>query len=245
MKVFLNIIRFFLKLIPNNFILIILFGPNKLFKWIKGSGINSMWLGTYERKKVLVLSKMIKLGMVCYDIGAHVGYYSLLFSRYVGKTGMVYAFEPLPRNLKYLNNHLTLNKLLNVKIIPYAVSFKKGYSKLLFENENQSFIARLDVNGNLKINTICIDELVKNNLILSPNIIKIDVEGHELQVLMGAKQTLINFKPIIFVALDNMNTKKNIFDFLTNLGYNIYNLDLNLLKIENIDNINEIIAITK
>ena len=69
-------------------------------KWIVGSGEHGYWLGSYEMDKRLAFEKEILPDSVIYDIGANVGFYSLLAAEMTGEKGHVYAFEPLPRNIK-------------------------------------------------------------------------------------------------------------------------------------------------
>src|SRR5580698_11236472 len=82
------------RLIPKSAIFRIRKGPNKGFKWVAGSSVHSCWLGTYELRKQYQLERRIRPGMTVYDIGANAGFYTLLFSRLVGATRTVYAFEP-------------------------------------------------------------------------------------------------------------------------------------------------------
>lgn len=88
-------------MILKNFILLIIQGSNKGLKWIKGSGVNGYWFGCYESEKQKLIASYIKKGMICYDIGVHVGFYSLMFSKLVGNSGKVYVFEPNPKNLYF------------------------------------------------------------------------------------------------------------------------------------------------
>ena len=78
-----------------------------------------------------------------FDIGAHVGFYTLLSSILVGPNGHVYAFEPLPRNLKYLKEHLRINKITNVHVFELAVSNLSGEGQF-FEGPNSS-MGRLSI----------------------------------------------------------------------------------------------------
>lgn len=176
--------------------------------------------------------------MVCYDIGAHSGFYTLLFSRLTGHSGFVYAFEPLPINLSYLKKHIELNNITNVEIIPCAVSEKSGISYLRFFND--TFTAKIDSQEGIKVKLVSIDEEINKGNILPPNIIKIDVEGHELSVLKGMFNTIKIYKPIIFIALDNPDTKMEILKTLKSLDYKLY--DLKWQEIKNISHINEIVA---
>jgi FkbM family methyltransferase len=231
-------LRKILKLIPSNSVLPILQGRLRGMKWIIGSGVFSCWLGCYESEKQKAFIKQIKLQDIVYDIGAHVGFYTLLASKLVGDRGKVYAFEPLPRNIFYLKKHISLNKLKNVEIIEAAVSDKEGEENFL---EGDSYTSKLDSRGSFTVKTISLDNLIKNKKILPPNVIKIDVEGAELKVLLGAKDIIEKYKPVIFIALDNPNTKEKVIQMIKNFGYNV--LDLNFEDIQEINNISEIICI--
>jgi hypothetical protein len=105
-------LRRILKLIPPNSVLPILQGKLRGTKWIIGSGVFSYQLGCYEAEKQKAFIKQVKSGDVFYDIGAHIGFYTLLASKLIGDRGRVYAFEPLPRNIFYLKKHISLNKFL-------------------------------------------------------------------------------------------------------------------------------------
>jgi hypothetical protein len=128
-----KIIRLPLTLIPKNQSMPILQGRLKGKRWIAGSHIHGCWLGGYEQEKQELFSSIVKPGsIVVFDIGANVGFYSLLASVLTGPTGHLFAFEPLPRNLRFLRRHLQLNDLDNVTVIDAAVSRENG--EVRFEN---------------------------------------------------------------------------------------------------------------
>jgi protein-L-isoaspartate O-methyltransferase len=120
------ILRKVLSLIPPNFTVPILQGPLRGTRWIVGAQTHGMWLGSYEIDKQLAIKNSLKPGQVFYDIGANVGYYSLLAAKCVGNTGAVIAFEPLPRNIVYLTSHLRLNKITNTILLQKALSDHSG-----------------------------------------------------------------------------------------------------------------------
>jgi hypothetical protein len=93
-------------LVSKDAVIPILQGPGRGMKWIVGSSVNSCWLGSYEFKMQKSIVKYLRPGMIAYDIGAHVGFYTLLFSRIVRPHGKVYAFEPLPENIQFLQKYL-------------------------------------------------------------------------------------------------------------------------------------------
>ena len=216
-------LRSLLKLIPNNVILPIIQGPLRGKKWIKGSGDNGYWLGSYELEKQQLFKKFVKNNDVVYDIGAHVGFYTLLASMLVGD-GRVYAFEPLPSNIAILKKHIVLNKLTNVTVIEAAVSDKEG--KTFFKEGESSTTGTIsEKNGSFAVQEVFIDKLIETQNILPPRILKIDVEGTELSVLQGARRTLRQYKPIIFLATHSQKLYQECHVFLSQIGYNIKDLD--------------------
>ncbi|NQV00191.1 MAG: FkbM family methyltransferase [Parcubacteria group bacterium] len=120
-------LRFPLKLIPSGVVVPVMQGVLKGKKWVVGSGDNhGYWLGSYEYRMQSFFAETIKPGSVVYDIGANVGFYTLLASKIVGVQGRVFAFEPLPENIFYVRKHVELNHCDNVVIIEAAVSEKNA-----------------------------------------------------------------------------------------------------------------------
>lgn len=210
-------LRLFLKIIPSEAHVRILQGPLRGNRWIKGSGVNGYWLGTYELEKQKAFAHIVKLGDVVYDIGAHVGFYTLLASNLVGDTGKVFAFEPLPRNSAYLRKHLALNHRTNAKLFESAVGAQGG-AALLAESES-SFSGRIGEKGELPVAIVSIDELVARSEMEPPDIIKIDVEGGEISVLRGAEKMLRAHRPTILLATHGSIAHAACLAFLKNIGY--------------------------
>lgn len=124
-----QLIRLPLKFIPKGRAVPILSGPSRGLKWVTGSGTHGCWLGTYERDRQQRLVEVLKPGECFLDIGANVGFYSLLASRIVGASGQVHSFEPFPRNVEYLKKHIGLNNLQNVTA--YAVALSDGTDRTM------------------------------------------------------------------------------------------------------------------
>lgn len=122
-----RILRFPLRFIPPQMVLPVMQGRLKGKKWIVWSSNHGCWLGSYEHAKRILFEETITEGSVVFDVGAHVGFYSLLASVLVGPRGSVFAFEPLQRNLFYLKQHLRLNDIENVTVIEAAVSDRGGW----------------------------------------------------------------------------------------------------------------------
>ena len=217
-----KLLRLPLKLIPGKTILPIFQGPLKGKKWIKGSSINGCWLGTYELDKQILFSQYVKTGMKVFDVGANVGYYSLLASVLTGVEGKVFSFEPVPSNINYLKKHITLNKLINVQVVSKAVSDKSAI--LRFEKGKNNSVGRFAVNGDLEVETISLDEFI-NDGNPSPDIIKMDIEGAEYDALVGAQEILKNKKPVIFLATHSSELRAKCLKLLTEHGYTILTID--------------------
>ena len=222
-----KILRKILKLTPKGFVFPILQGPAKGMKWLVGSSDHGCWLGSYELKKQKQIVKYLKPGMVVYDIGAHVGFYTLLFSRAVGPEGRVYAFEPFPDNFLFLKKHICLNNLENVLIEQYAVSDSNG--EVIFYSDHASnytgSIIHINQSDNLRriiVKTIILDKYVYHENNSPPDLIKMDIEGAEYHALSGMENILINGNPILFLSLHGPQVARECSDFIRKYNYKIY-----------------------
>lgn len=215
--------------IPKGLTLPILQGPAKGMRWIVGSFHHGCYLGSYELEKQKELVKYLLPGMVVYDIGAHVGFYTLLFSKLVGIKGYVYAFEPFPSNFTSLEKHFKLNKLDNVKIEQCAVS--NDNSELIFFPSKFSAQGSIIKNNqynqtnHFKVNSLTIDNYVYNLNNLAPDFIKMDIEGAEYLACLGMQRILKEKKPIIFMALHGVEIGQKCYNFLRCLNYTLVNLE--------------------
>ena len=214
-----KILRLPLKFIHPKIILPILQGRLKGKLWITGSSTHGCWLGSYEYEERILFEKAVSRGSIVFDIGAHVGFYTLLASVLVGSEGMVFSFEPVPRNLFYLREHLRINNISNVKVIRKAVS--DSYGMAYFETNVSSSMGHFQQDGNLQVETIGLDELIVKQVIPIPNFIKIDVEGAEFLVLSGAKKLLEVNKIMIFLATHGIDVHRKCCDFLKSINYRL------------------------
>jgi len=178
-----KILRLPLKFVPKRMIVPILQGPLRGKRWIVGASDHGCWLGSYEYEKQNIFIKTVEKGYVVYDIGAHVGFYTLLSSVLVGAKGRVIAFEPVQFNLEYLKRHVEINNCTNVEVLPYAVSDISGFDR--FSLSSSSSTGHLCENGEIEVQTVTVDEIICSKGIPRPDVIKIDVEGAEYRVLRG------------------------------------------------------------
>lgn len=194
-------------------------GPLKECRWSLFAGVRFL-RGDYHALETEELIRLIRPGDIVYDIGAHIGYYSLIAARACGEQGgQVFAFEPLPVNLKTLRIHLNANQIKNVTILPYAVSCKSG--TLNFDMAGGTGRGRLSAEGKMTINTIALDNLIFEQNYPPPNFIKIDVEGAEVFVLKGALKLLNLYSPKIFLATHGKEIRRECESLLREQGYEL------------------------
>ncbi len=183
-----------------------------------------------------LIKKHIRPGTTVIDVGAHMGHYTIPFSRYAGPNGLVIAFEPQRSVFWELAMNATLNHLNNVKLYNYALSNEEKYSFMLhdapvmnkvgFLNSGENKISDSGKGNRVKIKTL--DSFNFTNV----SLIKIDVEGLEIDVIEGSKDTIARYKPILLVEICGGNPletasnamKKIIYskiDAIENLGYKV------------------------
>jgi FkbM family methyltransferase len=216
-RIWARLIRVPLNLIPRRAVVPILSGRLMGKRWIVGSGIHRCWLGFYERSKQDLIARIVKSNSVFYDVGANVGIYSLLASMLVG-SGKVFAFEPLPRNMEFLSEHLRLNAISNVELVPVAVSDKVGSAQ--FDVEATGYMGHLTSNGGgLQVHVETLDSLVSSGRILPPDYIKMDIEGAEILALHGASETFKQHRPTLFLATHGQDVRAECWRLLESWGY--------------------------
>ncbi len=218
-----KILRLPLRLIPKKMILPILQGRLRGKKWVVGAGEHGYWLGSYEMNKRLAFEREIQPGTVVFDVGANVGYFSLLASELTGKKGQVYSFEPLPRNIEYLKKHISLNDIGNIQVIEAAVSFQSG--EALFDLGASSAMGHLSDIGGLRVRMVSLDDLVSEGQLQPPDYMKIDVEGAEYDVLRGAEKIINEFQPTLFMDTHQRAAHQNSIRYLEEHHYRLEILD--------------------
>ena len=188
-------------------------------------------LGTTEPAVQAALQERLRPGDVLYDIGANVGFFTVLAARLVGPGGRVVAFEPLPENVAALNHNIALNQLDNVTVIDAAVGAATGTAGLVLADEPTW--ARLsprageagsapparETNGRaggsgapaapspaaIEVRLVSVDELLAAGALPPPTLVKIDVEGAELEVVRGMRATLRRHRPVLLCEMHGKN----------------------------------------
>jgi FkbM family methyltransferase len=219
-------LRFPLRLIPSNTQIPILQGPLRGKRWIAGSSNHGCWLGSYEYAKKKAFAAAIKRGYSVYDLGANVGFYSLLASVLVGTEGRVFSFEPVPRNLKFLRRHFELNGLTNCSVWEVAVGRSEGTAHFdVGPNHSMGHLTVESQGTSISVRTVALDSLVAAGKLPPPNLIKCDIEGGEYDALLGASDVLSKHGPTIFLATHGPEVHQRCCRFLADLHYRLTPLD--------------------
>jgi FkbM family methyltransferase len=218
-------LRLPLCLLPKSARMPILQGPLRGKRWIVGSSNHGCWLGSYEYGKQAAFAASIRPGDVVYDIGAHVGFYSLLASVIVGPEGRVFSFEPFPENLAFLRKHLEMNLVMNCVVCDVAIGRSEGVAA--FSPGPASTMGRLsqDANAPLSVRTVSLDAFVFSSAMPPPNVIKCDIEGGEYDALLGASTLLAKYHPTIFLATHGSAVHSRCCELLQQFGYQLKSLD--------------------
>ena len=176
-------------------------------------------LGTYEPYMQEAFLKMVRPGFVVYDVGSHAAYHSLFCGLLVGKAGRVVAFEPNPENHASIERQISVNPQLPVSVSHYALSDHCATLRLdTSKGSSQGFVSD---RGTISIEARTIDFLVCEGQLPPPDLIKIDVEGHEEQVLRGALETVRKHKPIILCDYNDHTTFSMVSDLLGPFSYQV------------------------
>lgn len=190
----------------------------------------------YDLAVTEAIYRLCKEGDTVIDAGANIGYTSLLMLHRIGITGKLLAFEPHPYIFKKLESNIRLNNYKNHKLYNIGLSNQSGKAKLIIpnyfnENEGVSFIADDDSNNteSIEIDIKQLDEIIEGSQNIK--LLKIDVEGHELKVLEGAKK-LLSKQLIENVLFECNHENKIIVEFLESFGYMVYRLDKTFAKIK-------------
>lgn len=184
--------------------------------------------GDFEPHIRQIIQKRLKPGDTFIDIGANVGFYTLIASKAVGNAGKVFAFEPAPETMAALRTNIGLNGGENVQPVQIALSDRAGDAQLFVDAANNSGATSLRSSPNASRPTTVIletyDTYAATHAIPNPALIKIDVEGAETAVLKGMTSLLRHRPPMIIevseLSLTQMgSSKEELFGIMEGAGY--------------------------
>ena len=171
---------------------------------------------TYERDMIPYFA----CSGVFVDVGTHIGKWSLLVSKTASE---VYSFEPNPDIYKYLVANIKLNDVKNVKALNIGLSSSSGKLRFFADTPEHSGSSKITEDGDREIEVVPLDRFDLPEV----ELIKIDVEGHELDVLKGAERTLKNTKRVICEIWEDSPRRQQTLDFMEKLGFQNKQIDPN------------------
>lgn len=199
-----------------------------------------------EKSDVEFVKRFITPEMIILDIGANIGYYSVLFADIVEEgTGHVYSFEPTPSTFKTLQDNIYINRFSDTTITLHKVALYKENTEMEFQIYDPKLYSGLNTLGNRdiilngerlipevqKVKCITLDSYAKEKSLKKVDFVKLDVEGSELHVLQGGVKLLQNYaQNDLFVIMaevsdntfhDAGTSSKELFTYIENLGLQI------------------------
>jgi FkbM family methyltransferase len=193
--------------------------------------------GTSELPVQRALAKHIRPGHVFYDIGANMGFFSLIAARLVGPAGNVCTFEPVSENTASIRKNFELNHLQNTRLFQVAVGEKSGTADLLLTawdggaTLTDSAVKTSEPVSRRTVQVVALDDFIQAEQLRRPDLVKIDVEGVELDVLRGMAGTLAESSPILVYEIDDGDSSsfvrrwKELDDYVAGFGYTIHRLE--------------------
>jgi FkbM family methyltransferase len=187
-----------------------------------GNKLSSEYI--WEPYNIALMKEYIKDTDIVLDIGANIGFFTVVLSDIV-KLGHVHSFEPIPENYNLLQHNAST--LMNVTLYNCALGKESGHVDMKSEHGNMgnSYVVNESA-GSIPIHTL-------DSLQLSPNFIKMDVQGFEYDVLLGGIEMIKKCRPIMIIELEDSNgsiptsfkqSKHNSIQLLKSLDYTLYNI---------------------
>jgi len=191
------------------------------------------WLGTYEPELQAAIADLVQPGWVVYDVGANIGYITLLLAQSVGEAGCVVAFEPLPENLPRLQRNLELNGLQGrVECFAAAVidqrkevDFLTGPSHKMGKVQGSAGQDKIAYGTPIRVPGFSLDEFVAEVGRRPPDLIKMDIEGGEILALPGMQGLLATRKPLVFLELHGPQAAEMAWETFHLAGYRVCRME--------------------
>jgi FkbM family methyltransferase len=190
-------------------------------------------LGRLEPRTTALFERILRPGAAYVDVGAHVGYHSLVAARLVGAGGRVFSIDPQPYNCAKILTNAELNGFANITVIAAAVDEADGFKSL--KNQSRQDKARLTLAGpgvndgalTFVVPEITLRWLIETYTLRPVNLLKVDVEGFELEVLKGAGDAIRAIENIVLEILPGEDADRTlaIERILRDFGFQMFDVD--------------------
>lgn len=180
--------------------------------------------GEYCEAEIIVLKQLLQPGDYVAEIGANLGAHGVRLAKHIGPNGRLFAVEPQPVIFQAMAATMSLNSLSNVECWPYALSSEPGTLSMptfdYAKNQNFGGISMLDLpEGTLSVPVHRFDDVYSYDQL---NLMKIDVEGMELDVLKGAANSIEKHRPRIYIENDRKEGSQALIQWLFDAGYQLW-----------------------
>ncbi len=189
-----------------------------------------IWTGTWELELSTAIQKGVHNGDVCYDIGSYHGFFAGVMA--AAGASRVHCFEANPANVRELEILKSLNPQLPLDIQAVAVGANVGEAEFVVMPDStmgklasSSFQRDESVSETLRVSLVSLDSMVRSHTLAAPHVIKIDVEGAELDVLRGARQVLQANSVRLFIEAHSPDLARSCGAFLRELGFSVVVLE--------------------
>lgn len=191
--------------------------------------------GANEPATLRLFERLLVPGDVVFDIGAHVGHHALVAARTVGETGKVFAFDPQPYNADRICRNAELNGVSNIVVVCAAAGERDGFLRVPFQSaRDRSRLSLVEKGPNdlatrIEVPVRRLDTFISEHALGEGKLLKIDVEGYELEVIRGLGDRITSFTNIVFEVLDDadVDNTRCIVDILTAARFSLRDIQGN------------------
>ncbi|WP_263770466.1 FkbM family methyltransferase [Propionivibrio soli] len=181
----------------------------------------------YEPYTTAIAVGALRSGDMAIDVGAHVGYFAVLFRLCAGERGSVLAFEPMPNTYRGLLRNVLGNRFRNLMVLPLALSDTGGEATFFLDSKNEGESSLVPRDGkSCVVQVSSLDDLFRDGLEQRPRVLKLDAEGVELKILKGGARFFASHAPDLVICEHNRGALENggasaddLRHFFTERGY--------------------------
>lgn len=186
--------------------------------------------GEWSEAEVILLKQLLADNENLIEVGSNIGTHTIPLAKQVSNGGIVYAIEPQYQNHKLLLDNINNNELKNVKVLKIAISSKEGeaYMNTFDENITSNYGDSRIFSSNFKnaksVPVKTLDQLLHDNIKerKSIKLIKCDAQGQELNIILGSKKIIDQYKPYLYLENDDIQTSKALIELIKNMGYLLF-----------------------